>query len=97
MQMMFAYLPHQTRALRSLVGPLPIQDPAAARAPITFGTHADAFLRDRELACADYLTVLQGRLYSPNARAFGYVLHHELGWRQEDGEDLWPYLELPLL
>lgn len=98
MHLMFDSLPAQTRTLRSLVGPLAIQHPAAAQGPpLTFGMHADVFLWECQLSRADYLTVLQARLYSPNACAFGYTLHRELGWAQDDGEDLWEYLELPLL
>ncbi|KAI0713884.1 hypothetical protein C8Q76DRAFT_796802 [Earliella scabrosa] len=98
MRMMFDSLPMETRALRSLVGPLACQDPAAASAPpLTFGQRADAFLRERELSPAQYLAVLQARLYSMHGRAFGYALHRELGWPKADGEQLWDYLELPLL
>ena len=98
MRMMFDSLPNETRALRSLVTPLECQDPAAAGAPpLTFGEHADVFLRDRRLAPADYLVVLQARLYSINARAFGYALHRHLQWEQEEGEELWDYLELPVV
>ena len=95
---MFDYLPAETRALRSLVRPLASQDPGVSNgAPLTFGERADVFLRERELRPSDYLVVLQARLYSVHARAFGYALHRELGWPQEDGEELWVYLELPLL
>ncbi|KAI0705682.1 hypothetical protein C8Q76DRAFT_801414 [Earliella scabrosa] len=98
MRLMFDSLPAETRALRSLVGPLPCQDPAASGAPpLTFGQRADALLRERNLSAAEYLTVLQACLYSVNARAFGYALHRELDWVQEDGEELWHWLEIPLL
>ena len=98
MRLVFDSLPAETRALRSLVGPLASQDPGAVTAPpLTFGQRADAFLRDRGLSPAQYLTVLQARLYSVNGRAFGYTLNRELGWPKEDGEELWSCLEIPVL
>ncbi|KAI0753042.1 hypothetical protein C8Q80DRAFT_1342386 [Daedaleopsis nitida] len=98
MRMMFDTLPVETRALRSLVGPLGWHDPrAVGQAPLTFGQQANEFLRARDLPHNMYITVLQARLYSVHGKAFGYALHRELGWPVEDGEELWGYLELPVL
>ncbi|KAI0749930.1 hypothetical protein C8Q80DRAFT_1269724 [Daedaleopsis nitida] len=96
MQMMFSGLPDNTRALRSLVGPLPSQDPrAAGTAPLMFGQRANELIRAWQLPPSSYIIILQAHLYSVNGRAFGYTLRRELGWPVEDGEELWSYLELP--
>ena len=94
--MMFDALPKGTEALRAVIRPLPSQDPVGPTYPaVSLGPRADAYLEDFDVDPDFYLTLLRARLYSLNKRAFALTLAKDLGWKEDDADELWELIDIP--